>query len=127
VTDAALPVPTPELEAIREISVHANLGVRGFSTETAAGPGLVQMSLLYAGDMTVVVAPTAYTAGLDIPGRTLPAMGEPVYHVSELPRRLIFQRQWTYDESGVYTSVLLPDAMDADGAFVSFTLDIEYL
>jgi hypothetical protein len=127
VTDADPPVPTPELEGIREISVHSNLNPRGVTTETTAGRGLIQMSQLYAADLTEVVAPAVYTAAQDLPGRTLPALGEPVYHVNELPRRLIFQRQWTYDESGIYTSVIMPDAMDADGAYVSFTLDIEYL
>jgi hypothetical protein len=116
--------PVPVLDGIRAISVHSNLGPRGWTAESAGG--LVQLRELFAADMGTVVVPAAYTADLDLPARTLPALGEPCYHVPELPRHLVFERQWVYDPSGTFTSVVLPDAMDGV-AYVSFMLDIEFL
>ena len=117
--------PVPVLDGIRAVSVHSNLGARGWTGESSGG--LVQLQHLFSGDLSVVNPPAAYTADLDLPSRTLSALGEPRYHVPELPRRLVFERQWVYDPSGTFTSVVLPDALDADVAFVSFVLDIEFL
>jgi hypothetical protein len=115
-------LPTPNPEVIRLLSVHSNLLPRGYTTEGLRRP----QTLLFSSDLSTVVPQETYPASVDLPSRTLPALGTPSYRLEQLPLTLDFSRQWHNDDVS-FTSTVITDAQDTSVPFVSFILDIEFM